>query len=57
MNSAAADHTIVLFIIAVLLFNSPLTGWWAAFALPWYALFLPWALVIVLVAINQRRRP
>jgi ABC-type branched-subunit amino acid transport system permease subunit len=39
---------------ALFVINSPLTSWWAALSLPWYAMFIPWLVVIVLVWWNQR---
>ena len=48
----ATDHSALVFLLGVLLFVSPLSGWWSALALPWYAMFVPWALVIALAALN-----
>jgi len=57
MSQTTAGHTVPLLILAVLLFNSPLTAWLAERALPWYAMFVPWALIILLIGLNQRRGP
>lgn len=55
MNARAPqDHTLLIAALAVLLFHSPLSDWWTGLALPWYALFAPWLLVIVLVWANRR---
>jgi len=53
----AFDHTLLVVFVAVFIFNSPLTSWWAAFNWPWYSIFIPWAGVIGLTAINQLRQP
>ena len=50
------DHTLLIFALAVLLFNSPLNLWWSALALPWFAIFLPWLLIVLLLALNQLRQ-
>lgn len=52
----ASDHALLICLLGLFLINSPLTSWWSALLLPWYAMFAPWLLVIVLVAWNQRRR-
>lgn len=49
------DHTLLILCAAVFIFNSPLTSWWSQLSLPWYAMFIPWAVVILMVAINQWR--
>ncbi len=51
-----SDHSLLIFLIGLFLFNSPLRQWWSELALPWYVMFLAWLLIIVLVAINQRRQ-
>lgn len=53
MPSQRYDHTLLILIAAVFLFVSPLTSWWSSLELPWYAIFLPWAIVVVLIALNQ----
>lgn len=42
------DGTILLFLLALLLFLSPLTWWWASDHSPW---FLPYALWLGLIAL------
>lgn len=49
------DHSLLIFLVGLFVFNSPLRQWWSGLTLPWYAMFLPWLLIIVLVALNQRR--
>ncbi|MFK7996688.1 MAG: hypothetical protein AB8B87_21305 [Granulosicoccus sp.] len=49
------DHTLLIFVLAVFLFNSPLNIWWSSMALPWYAMFVPWLLIVLLLALNQLR--
>jgi len=51
-----SDHSLLIFLFGLFLFNSPLRQWWSELALPWYAMYLPWLLIIVLVAINQKRQ-
>jgi hypothetical protein len=51
-----SDHSFLIFLLALFLFNSPLRQWWSTLALPWYAMYLLWLAVIALVAINQLRR-
>jgi hypothetical protein len=43
-------------LLLLLLFASPLAGWWARAPLPWYTAYLLWALVIVLAAALAWRR-
>lgn len=49
-----SDHSLLICLLALFLVNSPLNQWWSTITWPWYALFLPWLLVILLVAGNQR---
>lgn len=42
-----------IFLAGVLVFASPLSEWLSRFALPWYAVFPPWALLIALVALEE----
>ena len=44
-----------MFLLALFLFASPLIGWWSTLALPWYAMFVPWAAVVALAAWASRR--
>ena len=55
-RKSRSDHTLLLFALAVFLFQSPLNIWWSSAHFPWYAIFLPWVLIIVLVAWNQLRQ-
>lgn len=48
-----SDHTVLIGLFGLFLFHSPLNIWWANLALPWYVIFVPWLLIIVLVAWNQ----
>lgn len=52
-----SDHALLICLLGLFLVNSPLTAWWSTLSLPWYAMFIPWVLVIALVALNQHRRP
>ena len=47
-------HGALVFLLAALLFVSPLSGWWSTLSLPWYAMFAAWALVIALAALAVR---
>jgi len=49
------DHTLLIFFAAIFIFNSPLTSWWSRLGLPWYAIFIVWAVFILLVAMNHKR--
>lgn len=49
------DHSPLICLLALFLFSSPLNRWWSTLPLPWYAMYLPWLLIIILVAINQLR--
>ncbi len=49
------DHTLLIFFVAVFVFNSPLTNWWSLIGLPWYAIFVVWAIFIVVAAMNLSR--
>ncbi len=55
MPSASTDHTLLIALVALFLVNSPFTAWWARLSLPWYAMFILWAVIIALVAVNQWR--
>ncbi|MFK8077291.1 MAG: hypothetical protein AB8B84_11940 [Granulosicoccus sp.] len=52
----ATDHSLLIFLVGVFLINSPLRQWWSDLALPWYAMYVPWLVIILLVAINQLRQ-
>jgi len=50
------DHTLLIFLLALFLFNSPLNLWWSSSTLPWYVIFMPWLLIVLLLAWNQFRQ-
>ena len=50
------DLVILLGVLALLLFASPLTSWWASRGSPWYLPYLLWLLIILLGAWLQRRQ-
>ncbi|MFK8081173.1 MAG: hypothetical protein AB8B97_12875 [Granulosicoccus sp.] len=52
----AADHTLLIFLLAIFLFNSPINLWWSSITLPWYAVFAPWVLIVLLIAWNHSRQ-
>ncbi|MBX2826221.1 MAG: hypothetical protein KTR33_15915 [Gammaproteobacteria bacterium] len=49
------DHTLLLALCAIFLFNSPFSRWWLGLQPPWYSIFIVWAGVLMLVAYNQWR--
>ncbi len=49
------DRVILLFLLALFLFASPLTRWWATSSTPWYAPYLIWLALIVLIGALSRR--
>ena len=54
-NGSQFDRGILLALLAVLLFASPLTRWWSAVGAPWYLPYLLWLGVILLAAWLQQR--
>ena len=54
-SSSRNDHTLLIFLLALFLFNSPLSSLWSTLQLPWYSIFIAWLVVIVLAAFNHRR--
>lgn len=52
---SGADHTLLIFVLALFMFNSPLNLWWSTSALPWYAMFFPWLVIVFLLAWNLYR--
>lgn len=50
------DHSLLICLLAIFLVNSPLKQWLTALDLPWYAMFAPWLLIIVLLAFNHLRQ-
>ncbi len=49
------DLTLLLLILAAFIFHSPFTQWWSDLNLPWYAVYLLWLSIIVLIAIRHHR--
>ncbi len=52
----AAGVAILLFLLAVTLFASPLTGWWLSFTPPWWTPWLIWAGLLALAGLTIGRR-
>lgn len=50
------DRVILLFVVALLLFASPLLVWWSRPGSPWYTPYLLWAVVILLALWFQHRQ-
>lgn len=48
------DLVVLLLLVALFLFVSPFTAWWAGATLPWFVPFLLWALLIGLIAVYDR---
>lgn len=60
MSERPLAASALIFLAGVFVFASPLSGWLIALGPPWYAIFLPWAVLIALVALEEhggRRRP
>ena len=51
------DRVALLLALALFFFASPFTDWWASVELHWITPFLLWAVVIVLIAVDQWQRP
>ncbi len=52
------DLAVLLALLIVLLFASPLADWWAVAGAPWYLPYLLWGAVIALAGLAAaRRRP
>lgn len=47
------DRVLLLFLVALFLFASPFTTWWAYARLPWYLPFLLWGGLIALLAFER----
>ena len=52
------DKTLLVFVLGIVLFVSPLVSWWPELPLPWYAPYVMWAVIIALAFLTQwsRRR-
>lgn len=50
------DRAILLFLLGLFLFASPLLAWWSAPGRPWYLPYLLWLCLIVLAFLLQRQR-
>lgn len=55
-TGARLDRVLLLFLLAVFLFATPFTSWWAHTEPPWYFPFLLWGGLIALVAFEQLTR-
>lgn len=51
------DRVLLLFLLALLLFASPLVDRWATAGSPWYLPYLLWLLLIIAMWRLQRRAP
>ena len=49
------DRVILLFLFALFLLLSPIINWWAADTSPWYAPYLIWGGLILLIWLLQRK--
>ncbi|MFK7889373.1 MAG: hypothetical protein AB8B63_01050 [Granulosicoccus sp.] len=55
-RTPASDHSLLIFLLALFVTNSPLNHWWTNTNLPWYSLYVVWLVVIALLAVNQLRQ-
>lgn len=46
---------LLIAMLMLLLFATPLTRWWASAGLPWFAPYLLWLLIIILCAVSYWR--
>jgi peptidoglycan/LPS O-acetylase OafA/YrhL len=49
------DKTLLLFLFGVLLFASPLVGWWTTPGTHWLTSYVLWAVLIGLIAVVVHR--
>lgn len=50
------DSSVLIALLGLLFFASPLVAWWAGDHRPWYVPYLLWALIIILAALIQSLR-
>jgi hypothetical protein len=50
------DRIVLLLLLGLLAFVSPLRAWWASGYAPWFTPYALWALIIALVAWSQGSR-
>lgn len=55
-HSHPQDRVVIVFLLALFLFLSPFTAWWAADGAPWYLPYLFWLGLIVAVGWMVPRR-
>lgn len=55
-NTRGLDKTVLLLLLGLLLFASPLLPWAARLGGPWYLPYVLWALLIGIIALAQGRR-
>lgn len=53
VNGTRLDLVLLLLALALFLFASPFTRWWANAGLPWYTPFVLWALLIAAMALRH----
>lgn len=52
------DSSVLIALLGLLFFASPLVGWWAGDGSVWYLPYLLWALIIILAAfLHSRQNP
>ncbi len=49
------EYTVLLALLMLFLFATPLTVWWASSTHPWFLPYLLWLLVIILGAVISNR--
>lgn len=52
-NGTRLDLVLLLLALALFLFASPFTDWWAGAGLPWFIPFVLWALLIAAMALRH----
>jgi hypothetical protein len=55
-NNDHRDSSVLIALLALLFFVSPLLTWWADESSPWFLPYLLWALIIALAGLIHTRR-
>ena len=55
-NNDHKDSSVLIALLALLFFVSPLLVWWAGDQSPWFIPYLLWALIIVLAGLIHSRQ-
>lgn len=49
------EPSLIVALLMLLVFTTPLTRWWSSIGLPWYVPYLAWLAIIILCAAGYRR--